>query len=342
MQALVWEAPSRMVMHEVEKPAPAAGEAMIEVAYAGICGSELSGYLGHSSLRVPPLVMGHEFSGKIVELGSGIDRDKIGLRIGQAVTVNPLSQCGECGYCRRGDGHLCPQRRVLGAHGPGAYASFVTTPVVQVKPLPMGLSLRDGALTEPVACAVRIGEMAGDVSGKACLIIGAGPIGLLAMQVLFFNGAKRVFMADLSEERAAMAGELGGTVINPRAKDVVEVVREQTSGLGVAVSVDAVGLAITRSQCVAATQSGGTLILSGLHQEVSEMPAADIIRREIVVRGSFAYAPRNFARAVELLDQGVVGLDPWIVEAPLRDGGAWFERLLNEPGDVSKVLLVPA
>ncbi len=341
MQALVWEAPSRMVMHEVEKPIPGKGEVLIEVAFAGICGSELSGYLGHSALRVPPLVMGHEFSGKIAQLGPDIDRAKIGLRIGQEVTVNPLSQCGECSYCRRGDSHLCPHRRVLGAHGPGAYATYVTTPVVQVTPLPMGLSLRDGALTEPVACAVRIGEMAGDVSGKDCLIIGAGPIGLLTMQILLFNGATRVFMADLSPERSAMAEELGGTVIDPRSADVVETVRAQTGGRGVAVSVDAVGLAITRSQCVAATRSGGTMILSGLHQEVSEMPAADIIRREIVVRGSFAYAPRNFARALDLLDQGVVGLDPWIVEAPLRDGGAWFDRLLDEPGNVSKVLLTP-
>jgi 2-desacetyl-2-hydroxyethyl bacteriochlorophyllide A dehydrogenase len=341
MQALVWEAPSRMVMHEVEKPVPGTGEVLIEVAYAGICGSELSGYLGHSSLRVPPLVMGHEFSGKIVQLGPGLDRAKIGLRIGQSVTVNPLSQCGQCSYCRRGDGHLCGQRRVLGAHLPGAYATYVAVPITQVTALPMGLSLREGALTEPVACAVRIGEMAGDVSGKECLVIGAGPIGLLAMQVLFFNGAKRVFMADLSTERSAMAAELDATVIDPHTRDVVEVVREQTGGAGVAVSVDAVGLAITRGQSVAATHSGGTLILSGLHQEVSEMPAADIIRREIVVRGSFAYAPRNFVRALELLDQGVVGLDPWIVEAPLRDGGHWFDRLLDEPGDVSKVLLTP-
>jgi threonine dehydrogenase-like Zn-dependent dehydrogenase len=342
MQALVWEAPSRMVMHEEEKPVPAEGEVLIQVAYAGICGSELSGYLGHSTLRVPPLVMGHEFSGKIVELGPGIDRDAAGLRIGQPVTVNPLNHCGQCEYCRRGDSHLCAGRRLLGAHRPGAYAEYVTAPAQTITPLPMGMSLRTGALTEPVACAVRIGEMAGNVSGQDCLIIGAGPIGLLAMQVLFFNGAKRVFIADLSAERLAMADDLGGIVIDSKSMDVVEIVRERTDGRGVGVSIDAVGLAVTRAQCIAANRAAGTMILSGLHQEVSEMPAADIIRREIVVRGSFAYAPANFARAVELLDQGVVRLDPWIVEAPLRDGGLWFDRLLDDPGDVSKVLLVPS
>ncbi len=341
MQALVWEAPSRMVLREEERPAPAAGEVVIQVAFVGICGSELSGYLGHSTLRVPPLVMGHEFSGKIVELGPDVDRQATGLRVGQSVTVNPLSHCGQCEYCRAGVNQLCAKRVLLGAHRPGAYAEFVATPVQTVTPLPIGMSLRTGALTEPVACAVRIGEMAGDVAGQDCLVIGAGPIGLLAMQVLFFNGARRVFIADLSPERLAMADDLNGIVIDSREADVVETVRNGTKGRGVAVSVDAVGLAITRTQCISATRAGGTMILSGLHQEVSEMPAADIIRREIVVRGSFAYAPSNFARAVELLDQGVVDLDPWIVEAPLRDGGRWFDRLIDDPGDVSKVLLTP-
>ena len=202
-------------------------------------------------------------------------------------------------------------------------------------------AIGDAILTLPVACAVRIGEFAGDVAGEDCLIVGAGPIGLLAMQVLFLNGAKRVFIADLSAERLAMAEDLGGVIIDPRAENLVDFVQEATGGRGVGVSVDAVGLAITRRQCVDATRPTGTMILSGLHEEVSEMPVANIIRKEIVVRGSFAYAPANFAQAVDLLDQGSIRLDPWIIEAPLREGGEWFDRLLDDPGDVSKVLLVP-
>ena len=341
MQALVWEAPRKMVLREEERPVPAENEVLIKVAYVGICGSELSGYLGHNALRVPPLVMGHEFSGEIAGLGPGVDRTVTGLRLGQAVTANPLGYCGQCEYCRAGINQLCVQRNLLGAHRPGAYAEYVTTPVETVLPLPLGMSLRTGALTEPVGCAVRIGELAGDVRGEDCLIIGAGPIGLLAMQVLFLNGAKRVFITDLSAERLAMAGDLGGITIDPKSEDVVDVVRDATDGRGVSVSVDAVGLAITRRQCVDATRATGIFILSGLHEEAGEMPAADIIRKEIVVRGSFAYAPANFAQAVDLLDQGVIRLDPWIVEAPLRDGGDWFDRLLDDPGDVSKVLLVP-
>jgi threonine dehydrogenase-like Zn-dependent dehydrogenase len=340
MKALVWEAPRVMRMREHEKPVAAGDEVVIRVAYAGICGSELSGYLGHNSLRVPPLVMGHEFSGQIIELGEDATAINPKLSLNQPVTVNPLYCTADSELQRRGLDQLCPSRRLVGAHRPGAYAEFVAVPAKSVTVLPSGMSLRTGALTEPVACGVRIGELSGDVAGQDCLIIGAGPIGLLALQTLKLKGAARVFIADLDKERLAMGEGLGGIALDPRQQDVVKTVQEAT-GLGVSVAVDAVGAAITRRQCIAATWPTGTVILSGLHEEVSEMPAADIIRREIVVRGSFSYSPANFAAAVELLDQEKIRLDPWIVEAPLADGGAWFDRLIDAPGNVSKVLLVP-
>lgn len=341
MKSLVWEAPRRMAMREDARPEPQADEVLIKVAYAGICGSELSGYLGHNALRVPPLVMGHEFSGEIAALGDQATQINPSLAPGQTVTANPLYCTGESELQRRGLDQLCPSRRLLGAHRPGAYAEYVTVPAKTVLPLPAGVDLRTGALTEPVGCAVRIGEHAGDVKGQICLIIGAGPIGLLALQALLLNGAERVFIADLDPERLAMGGDLGGETLQPRQQDVVKTIQEATGGLGAAVSVDAVGTATTRRQCVAATQPTGTVILSGLHEEVSEMPAADIIRREIVVRGSFAYTPANFVEAARLLAAGKFRLDPWIVEAPLAEGGQWFDRLIDAPGNVSKVLLVP-
>lgn len=341
MKALVWEAPKKMVMREEKQPTPQADEVLVKVAYAGICGSELSGYLGHNALRVPPLVMGHEFSGEIAALGSDAQRLNPVLAEGQPVTVNPLSCKTDSDFQRRGLDHLCPSRSLLGAHRPGAYADYVSVPARSVVPLPEKMSLRTGALTEPVGCAVRIGELAGEVSGQDCLVIGAGPIGLLSLQVLLNNGAKRVFIADLDPERLAMGADLGGDAIDPRNDDTVEVVKTATDGRGVPVAVDAVGTAGTRSQCVAAAMTTGKVILSGLHEETSAIPAADIIRREITLRGSFAYSPANFKRALELLDQGAIRLDPWITEAPLADGGKWFDRLLAAPGNVSKVLLVP-
>ena len=338
MKSLVWEGPSIMGMREQDNPAPEADEVQIKVAYAGICGSELSSYLGHNALRVPPVVMGHEFSGEIVSVGSAVGGS---LAVGQTVTVNPLTSCGQCRYCQGGLNHLCPNRTLVGAHRPGAYAEYVNVPAALVLPLPDTMALRTGAMVEPVAVVVRIGEIAGDMSGEDTLVVGAGPIGLLALQALQNKGAKRVFISDLSAERLAIGAELGGQTLNPKSVEVVEAVKEATNGEGVAVSIDAVGLAVTRAQCVSATRAAGTLILSGLHEETSAMPAADIIRREIVVKGSFAYSPANFAEAVNQLEAGTLRLEPWIVEAPLSEGGQWFERLLSDPGDVAKVLLVP-
>jgi threonine dehydrogenase-like Zn-dependent dehydrogenase len=340
MKSLVWEAPRVMALRETSKPSIAPDEVLIRVAYGGICGSELSGYLGHNALRVPPLVMGHEFSGEIVEMGEQAASVKPALTLGAAVTVNPLYCTTESVWQERGLDQLCPSRQLIGAHRPGAYAEFVAVPAKTVTRLPAGMSLRTGSMTEPTACGVRIGEIAGDVAGETCLIIGAGPIGLLALQALQLKGAKEVFIADLDAERLAMGAELGGTPLAPRSVDVVQAVKEAT-GDGAVVALDAVGTALTRRQCVSSTQPTGTVILSGLHEEVSEMPAADIIRREIVVRGSFSYSPANFAEALHVLERGDMRLDPWIVEAPLADGGAWFDRLIDAPGDVSKVLLRP-
>ena len=341
MNALVWTAPGKTELQQIDQPAPGPGELLIKVAFAGICGSELGGYLGHNSLRVPPLIMGHEFSGEIVALGAGVAAQFPQLRAGQRVTVNPLAGDPESPWAARGLAQLCPTRQLVGAHRPGAYAQYLTVPARSAYPLPDSLSLRLGALTEPVGCAVRIGEIAGDVDGKNILIIGAGPIGLLALQVLLRDSAANVYIADLEAARLAMAAELGGQPYDPQAVDLVETIRAASGGEGVDLALDAVGATITRAQCVAATRPTGTVILSGLHEETGPMPAADIIRREIVVRGSFSYSPANFQQAITLLYEGAIRLDPWIVEAPLAEGGSWFERLIHEPGNVAKVLLVP-
>ena len=120
MQALIWEAPRVMALREKEIPQPQAEEVLVKVAFVGICGSELSGYLGHNALRVPPLVMGHEFSGEIVALGERALERNPALAVGQAVTANPMVYCGTCEMCRAGLNHLCANRRLIGAHRPGA------------------------------------------------------------------------------------------------------------------------------------------------------------------------------------------------------------------------------
>jgi threonine dehydrogenase-like Zn-dependent dehydrogenase len=337
MKALVWVAPGTMEMRDEPEPKAGPGEVVIDVAYAGICGSELSGYLGHNALRVPPLVMGHEFAGTVVERGPGLAD---GPAVGQAVTVNPLLACGVCDSCRRGLPHLCLKRSLIGAHRPGAFADFVSVPVSSIIELPSNIDLRHGAFAEPVAVGVRIGVMAGDVAGQSALVLGAGPIGLVALQALRNLGAERVFVADLDAERLALAEQMGGTPV-AGGGELVAAVRAATDGVGVTVSVDAVGTAGTRDACIKSTRAAGTMILSGLHEETSAFPAADVIRREIVVKGAFSYTPADFRAALAAIADGTMGLDAGMVEAPLDEGGYWFDRLVKAPGAVSKVLLKP-
>lgn len=341
MKALVWQGPREMTVEDAPVAAVQADEVMIRVAYCGICGSELSGYLGHNALRIPPLIMGHEFSGEIVALGARAQADNPELEVGAKVTADPMVFDGTCRYCEQGLNHLCANRSLVGAHRPGAFAEYVTIPSRMVFVLPPAMDLRTGALSEPTACGVRIAELAGRVEGSSALIVGAGAIGLLALQVLKHRGAAPVYVSDTNTQRLSQAAELGGVALNPHEVSVVERVAEATGGQGVAFAVDAVGLAVTRAQCISAVERGGKVLLSGLHEETSAMPVADIIRKELTAQGTYCYTPRDFSEAIRLLDQGVVTLGSWVVEAPLSDGQDWFERLVGDLGQVAKVLLTP-
>lgn len=341
MKALIWEGPRRMALQD--EPVPIAGEdeVLVEVAYCGICGSELSGYLGHNALRKPPLIMGHEFSGEVVAAGRVAKRSHPSLVPGTRVTADPMIFDGTCTYCRQGLHHLCLDRNLVGAARPGAFAEYVAIPARQVFVLPPEVDLRTGALAEPVACAVRIAALARCGGDGQVLIVGAGTIGLLSLQVLRHRGVTRVFVADTNAERLAVAADMGAEVLNPLEGDVVARVRAATGEDGVDVAVDAVGKAVTREQCVAATRRGGRVILSGLHEETSAMPVADMIRREITGQGSFCYTPEDFGEAIGLLERKVIGPGPWMVDADLAEGRTWFERLVGDPGGAVKVLLQP-
>src|SRR5262245_21353742 len=132
MKALVYEGPRQLNIRDVPEPELGQDEVMIQVTYSGICGSELSGYLGHNTLRKPPLIMGHEFSGQIVALGSQVSQLKPGLAAGQRVTANPLISCSWCRACLAGRHNLCRQRQLLSASRPGSFAEFVKVPARQV------------------------------------------------------------------------------------------------------------------------------------------------------------------------------------------------------------------
>src|SRR5688572_27256505 len=321
MQALVWLGPRDMVQRAEPVPKPAEGEVLILVGAVGICGSELSGFLGHNSLRVPPLIMGHECAGQVVQATGGTFATGEVATVGARVTVNPLVVCGTCDRCLAGRSNLCRRRQLVGAHRPGAFAQYVAVPARQCYPLPESLSLVAGSLAEPLACSIRAVALTGVKPGERLLILGAGPIGLLAVAAARVQGVEQIVVSDLAPQRLDIARRWGASeVIDAREQDVVALVQERYPG-GVDTVMDAVGATSVRSQAIRAVIPGGRVVLIGLHDEESVLPANYLIRQEITVTGSFAYTDSDFAQAIDLLVRGVVQPDvDWLEERPLSGG----------------------
>ena len=339
MHALVWEGPRLMHMRDVPDPVPAADEVLIAVAYSGICGSELGGYLGHNSLRKPPLIMGHEFAGDVVALGSDAAALNPTVTIGTRVTVNPLIHQPTSRAAYQGRQNLDRNRRIVGIHRPGSYAQYVTAPAVNVYAIPDHLSYEMAALTEPLACAIRAVKLSGVGATNSVLVTGLGPIGLLTLQVLAASGVRTLVATDTDPDRRTIGSRFCAHILDPRNQDVVETVRTLTDSVGVDAAIDAVGAGATRRECVQAVAWGGKVILTGLHEEESTLQANYIIRSEITVQGSFAYTSLDFEDALCWLMDGRIEIEPWLQRSPLAEGGACFEQLLSKPGPVAKILL---
>jgi threonine dehydrogenase-like Zn-dependent dehydrogenase len=340
MQALIWLGPRDMVQRAEPIPALATGEVLISIGAVGICGSELSGFLGHNSLRVPPLIMGHEGAGRVVQATGGTFATGEEARVGARVTFNPLVVCGTCDRCSSGRSNLCRYRQIVGAHRPGAFAQYVAVPARQCYQLPESLSLVAGSLAEPLACSVRAVALSEVKPQERLLILGAGPIGLCAVAAARTKGVEQIIVSDIAPQRLEIAQRWGASdVINAREQDLVAFVQERYPG-GVDRVIDAVGATPVRTQAIRAVVPGGRVVLIGLHDEESVIPANYLIRQEITITGSFAYTDDNFAQALDLLIRGVVQPNPdWLERRPLSDGPAAFAELVDGKAKAAKIVL---
>jgi threonine dehydrogenase-like Zn-dependent dehydrogenase len=329
MKALVYEGPRQMVIRDVPVPSLQPDEILVRVTYSGICGSELSGFEGKNSLRKPPLIMGHEFSGKIESIGSVARQSYPAYSLGQPVTVNPLIVCGHCAYCTRDRSNLCANRRLMSASLPGSNAQFVAVRADAVYPLPGDMPLTTSALAEPAACAIHLAQIV--PPAETALVVGAGPIGLLTIQALHLRGFNTIYCADLNPERLAMAEMLGALPVQ-----LSDNFRQRVD-----VTVDAVGTRATRKACQDAIRTGGSIIWVGLHDQFAELDVNDMVRREISCYGSFGYTPANFVQALDLLHHRQIRLEAaWTRIEPLENGPACFEELLHG-SSVAKIWLMP-
>jgi L-iditol 2-dehydrogenase len=343
MKALTLTAYNEFAFGDVPPPRPEPDEVLVRVRACGICGSDIHGFDGTSGRRIPPIIMGHEASGEIVETGSAVTRWKPGDR----VTFDSTVYCGECDYCRTGRVNLCSNRRVLGVscgdyRQHGAFAELVKVPARTLFVIPDGLTFDQAAFCEPLSIALHAVGRAGVEPGDTALVIGAGVIGLLVLQALRARGCSRVFVSDLNEARLAIARETGADeTFVPGQVDVVSEVRARTGGEGCDVSMECVGFGPAVATAIEAVRKGGRVGLVGNLHATCDLPLQKVVTRELSLFGSCASAG-EYQAAVDALASGLINTGPLLsAVAPLEEGPGWFRRLHKGTEPLVKVILHP-
>ncbi len=343
MKALVLKDYHRLVVEEVPVPSVAADEVLVRVKACGICGSDVHGIDGSTGRRRPPVIMGHEAAGTIAETGAAVT----GWKTGERVTFDSTVWCGVCRHCRRGEINLCDDRRVLGVscaeyRRDGAFAEFVAVPARILYRLPDALTFEEAALVESLSIAVHAAGRLPVTLGDTALVVGAGTIGLLAIQALKARGCSLVAAADVAPERLAQARQLGaGEVIDTRTEDAAVVMRRLTDGRGADAAVEAVGLPVTVKSAIESVRKGGSVALVGNVSPEIGLPLQSVVTREITLYGSCA-SRGEYPACLDLMAARRVDVRSLIsAVAPLAEGPSWFKRLYDREPGLLKVVLAP-
>ncbi|MDO8685268.1 MAG: alcohol dehydrogenase catalytic domain-containing protein, partial [Clostridiales bacterium] len=338
MKSLVYYGSEEIRITDTIKPEPKQEEALIKVKSVGICGSDVHGYSGKTGRRIPPMIMGHEFSGIVSDIGNKVKRFKIGDR----VVVHPVNYCGTCEQCKAGLINICPKRSFLGVMDiNGAMAEYVCACEKQIFRLPDNLSFTQGAMVEPLAVAHRAVEKAGNIELNDILVVGAGTIGLLVVKILKSRNPGKIIVSDLSDYRLGIAEKSGADiVINPTRTKVGDVIACATNGRGVDIAFEAVGASVTVQSALGALKNSGTCIWIGNSAKMINIDMQEVVIRELRIYGIHIYTGEDFAQAIRLLADGVVDINPVVSKCiTLEEAPGFFKLLANVPEEIVKVII---
>lgn len=296
MKAALLLGPERIVLDDISEPPLADGDVMIQPAYAGICGTDISFYLGHRKASYP-FVLGHELTGSIVAVGSGVTR----FSKGQRVVVEPNYPCGSCQLCLRGRGAVCANKDSMGVNLPGCFAERVTAPAEFVWPLPETIADRDAATIEPLTVSMHALLQSGAKAGDTVAVLGCGVVGLLLIHSAVAMGV-RVIAHDRIEAKLEMAKTLGA-VTAEELDDPMPLWREEN----VSTVFECAGTSATVEIALKAAPRGSRVILLGLPSEPASFVPMRLVREGIDILTSMIYDhPADFAHAIELVSKGTV------------------------------------
>lgn len=305
------DAPFSLRIIDVDQPGIGPYDVLIRVESCGVCGTDIHIYEGKAGIARYPIIPGHEFSGRVVEVGREVSGY---ISVGDRVVADPTIVCGRCVYCRSGRAHLCVEWAPIGVARDGAYAEYVSVPANLAYKIPGNISFDEAALVEPVSCCIHGWDRISPKPGFTAAIIGAGPIGLIHLQLAKLSGAILTIVSEPIESRRRLAAELGADiVVDPFEEDLQEVVRRETSGLGVDVVVEAVGGARYLEEALRIIGRGGRILVFGVAPEEDKayVNPYTLYRYELTILGSFIN-PYSMVRAISMIASRSINVDKLI------------------------------
>ena len=343
MKALVLKEYNQFSCEDVPVPEIGADEVLIRVKACGICGSDVHGMDGSTGRRIPPVIMGHEASGIIERVGSGVAEWSVGER----VTFDSTVVTRQDFYSQKGVFNLSDYRRVLGVscaeyRQHGAFAEFVAVPQSVLYRLPDGLSFEQAAMAEPVSVAFHAVNLIPSEINDSAIVVGCGMIGLFVVQALRIKGCGTIIAIDLDPSRLDMALKFGADhAFRADDPEIVEKVRAVTRGRGADIAVEVVGITPTVNLAINAVRKGGKIGLVGNLSPKVELPLQGVVTRQLTIYGSCASAG-EYPACLDMIAGGRVKVDEMIsAVVSLEDAGTWFDRLYRgEPG-LMKVIVAP-
>jgi threonine 3-dehydrogenase len=327
-------------LREVPVPQAGAGDVLIKVDRVSICGTDLHIYkwdqLMDETFGETPMVFGHEYSGEVVDVGEQVTR----VQVGDKVSGETHIACGKCRLCRTGQQHICPHTKLVGVMRPGCFGEYVAIPEENVWVNPPDMDPDIATIQEPFGNAVYT-VLSGEVAGRSLLVMGCGPIGLMAVAIAKASGAGPIFAVDINEYRLKMAEQVGATrVINGMEEDAVEVIRGMTEEIGVDVSLEMSGAPVGIRQAFKAMRSGGRISILGLPSEPLEFDLSNlIVLKGAEVHGIYGRKMyETWYQTRTLLSEGLVDLSPLITHRMKLEDFEEGIALLSK-GEAGKIIL---
>lgn len=347
MKALRLYKPGDLRVEDVPVPSPGPRELLVQVEAVGVCGSDIPRAMSAGAHKMP-LTLGHEFAGTVVDMGPEVT----GFRVGDRVAVAPLIPCRTCDWCKAGHFSLCEHYDYFGSRRDGAYAEYVTVPEGNALKLPDNVPFQHAALSDPASIALHAFRKAGAMPEHATVaVFGAGPIGLLAVQIARLLGAERVVAFDVMDEKLDQARAVGAdTAVNSHTEDPIRFLTEFTSGQMADVVLETAGVPQTQEQAILATGRLGVSVWVGISHaglELSEKAVDAILRREMRIVGSWnsfsaPFPGEEWTTVLEWLRDDKLNVEPIITHRlPLDEAPEMFRHMYARDIFFGKVLFLP-